>query len=552
MTATVAVFPKFRAFDSNGVPLAGGLLYTYQAGTTTPQATYTDQSATSQNANPVVLDASGSASVWLGSGLSYKFVLKDSAGNTQWTADNVTDPASSVLAQIASTTAGQGAGLVGFAPSGTGAVGRNVQAKLQEFVSVMDFGAKGDGVTDDTGAIQAALDATANGGNVLFPLTTSNTYLVSSALKFYSGQKLMGAGGVGISTGGTILRLTASSTSVIEPKTPTSTTWGFGAEGIYFDAQGNAPCAVKFYNTSHSTLKNCATNCTTANGAGVLLDANVTLAAYFNLIENCRCYGTGTGGAGIRFQNGANVNTILGGKCGSGCYYGLDFLSQSSGNIIIGTDLEGITTACVHADASGNVFENVHMESTPTGFLITANGSLTAIINPTMASTVTTPVNDSSMLGIRMYATPDTNSTGYLAAGAFALIATYLSGGSNVSIDPKLALATSNSLVNFFKNTNTSGLRELAVYKGDGTTNLAFLMNAGTEEFTCGDIIQDNGTGGGAYRKIIRRGAAPSTGTWSQGDVVFTTGPVASGTMGWVCVTGGSPGTWKTWGTISA
>lgn len=45
---------------------------------------------------------------------------------------------------------------------------------------------------------------------------------------------------------------------------------------------------------------------------------------------------------------------------------------------------------------------------------------------------------------------------------------------------------------------------------------------------------------------------APTTGTWNQGDIVWNTAPTASGNIGWVCVTNGTPGTWKTFGTISA
>jgi len=80
---------KQRYFDEDGNPLAGGKLYTYEAGTTTPQATYTDQTGATPNANPVVLDANGEADVWIDLGLSYKFVLKDSADVTQWTVDSV-------------------------------------------------------------------------------------------------------------------------------------------------------------------------------------------------------------------------------------------------------------------------------------------------------------------------------------------------------------------------------------------------------------------------------------------------------------------------------
>ena len=86
--------PQF--FDANGVPLAGGCLFTYAAGTSTPQATYTDSTGLALNTNPVILDSGGYANVWLAN-LSYKFVL-DAAGSPsgcsppgapQWTVDNV-------------------------------------------------------------------------------------------------------------------------------------------------------------------------------------------------------------------------------------------------------------------------------------------------------------------------------------------------------------------------------------------------------------------------------------------------------------------------------
>lgn len=76
--ANIAPYSFFQEFDNNGEPLAGGLLYTYEAGTSTPKATFTDASGAVQNTNPIVLDASGRADVWLEDG-AYKFVLNTSA-----------------------------------------------------------------------------------------------------------------------------------------------------------------------------------------------------------------------------------------------------------------------------------------------------------------------------------------------------------------------------------------------------------------------------------------------------------------------------------------
>lgn len=84
---------KQQFFNDAGVILAGGLLYTYAAGTTTPLAIYSDSGLTTPHANPAVLDAAGRISLFMADGVSYKFTLKDSAGNTIWTVDGVSIPA---------------------------------------------------------------------------------------------------------------------------------------------------------------------------------------------------------------------------------------------------------------------------------------------------------------------------------------------------------------------------------------------------------------------------------------------------------------------------
>jgi hypothetical protein len=88
-TGTIMPAPVFTGLDSNGDPVAGGLLYTYEAGTTTPATTYSDVALTVAHANPVVLDSAGRATVFLTPGNSYKFLLKTAAASTVWTADNI-------------------------------------------------------------------------------------------------------------------------------------------------------------------------------------------------------------------------------------------------------------------------------------------------------------------------------------------------------------------------------------------------------------------------------------------------------------------------------
>lgn len=79
---------RHRYFTAAGLPLAGGKIWSYAAGTTTPLPTFTDRSETTQNANPLILDANGEGQMWLSSS-AYKFVLMDSSDVVQWTVDSV-------------------------------------------------------------------------------------------------------------------------------------------------------------------------------------------------------------------------------------------------------------------------------------------------------------------------------------------------------------------------------------------------------------------------------------------------------------------------------
>lgn len=94
MPAVALVPSPMMQFQHGGAPLAGGLLFTYTAGSFASQPTYTDATGSTPNDNPVVLDSDGKASVWLNAELSYKFILAASDDPTHtyplWSVDNIT------------------------------------------------------------------------------------------------------------------------------------------------------------------------------------------------------------------------------------------------------------------------------------------------------------------------------------------------------------------------------------------------------------------------------------------------------------------------------
>lgn len=179
-------------FDNNGVPLAGGLIYTYLAGTTTPAVTYTSSTGVIAHANPIVLDAAGriaTGEIWLTSGVDYKFVVKTSALVQLGSYDNIpsiNDFASAYVAFANTANVALGDALVGFRQSNsagnlTGSVGRTVHQKLQESISVKDFGAIGNGIADDTVAIRAAFEYVATTGAKCY--APAGTYLLTSLIQ---------------------------------------------------------------------------------------------------------------------------------------------------------------------------------------------------------------------------------------------------------------------------------------------------------------------------------------------------------------------------------
>lgn len=77
--------------DANGAPLSGGKIETYVAGSSTPAATYTNNTGATPQTNPVILNVLGLSTnpIWLDSSITYKFIIKDVNGVVQRVVDNI-------------------------------------------------------------------------------------------------------------------------------------------------------------------------------------------------------------------------------------------------------------------------------------------------------------------------------------------------------------------------------------------------------------------------------------------------------------------------------
>jgi hypothetical protein len=238
---------KQQFIDANGAPLAGGMVYFYAPGTLNPSTTYQDAAGTIQNTNPVNLDGSGQAVIW-GTG-SYRQIVKNAAGTTIWDQVVATPDLNAPLTNLSQAS---GAALVGYGVTNLGtllksSINRVVPSiaslrlldKTQHTLarvdgyyaagdggggvyyydatdttsadnsgsvivatdggrwklattaspSVKQFGAKGDGVADDTAAFNAALLAAAS---VIIP---AGTFLIAGTINITQNkQKLIGSG----------------------------------------------------------------------------------------------------------------------------------------------------------------------------------------------------------------------------------------------------------------------------------------------------------------------------------------------------------------------
>lgn len=188
--------PFQQFFGLEGDPLDGGNIYIGTAGQnpeTNPIAVFWDSAGTIPAEQPVKTSngyvvRNGTPSRIYILAEDYSIVAKDKRGRIIFTALNVT-ALSNLQTQL---QASDGSSLVGFIQVGTGSEPRTSQDKMRERVSIKDFGAVGDGITDDTEAIQAALDSLgSSGGEVIIP--NNMTPLVEFSLNVPDNCSLVGS-----------------------------------------------------------------------------------------------------------------------------------------------------------------------------------------------------------------------------------------------------------------------------------------------------------------------------------------------------------------------
>jgi hypothetical protein len=620
------------------VPLSGGLIYTYTAGTNTPANTYTTGAGTIAHSNPIVLDSAGrvpTGEIWLLDGTAYKFVIKDAQNNLIGTYDNIVGINSNFVnytssQEIQTATAGQtvftlttmayqpgtnslsvfvdgvnqygpgaqyafvetssttvtfASGLhVGASVKFTTAVinniggvdasqvtytapfpnseTTNVEAKLAQIVSVQDFGAVGDGVTDDFAAFQAALTALPDsGGSLYIPATEQNIYRLSDTLEIIKPVRICGqlpTASLYVANAGTVLKFDANKIGIIFHAYNTYTSPVLGA--------------------NYSIMENVAVVSAGGSGAfdgiiikapgvrlsnvwswywpryGIFVDGTVGNAAQWRL-DNCYTNANTSHGVYVLgSQPSAGVCTQLTSSNNGGwAVWDESFL----GNTYIGAHAEGNTSGAYKTVGSVNscVFIGAYTEppqksilSAPSIFVGGLGASLGAIDSTSEGSAI----NGGTAQGAPLQYI---NSKGVVTVGSTlgkddsALVAmTFGASSESPTYDSwKLKFDNTNKAW-FWQYANSSLFQPISligsatpVYTNTGLTGPVFQNGYG---------ITNNGISSVKVRLLGT--AAPTTGTYEIGDIVYNSTPAAGGYIGWVCVTAGAPGTWKTFGPITA
>jgi hypothetical protein len=203
MTVQLAPSPVFRAVDNSGAALVGGKLFSYVAGTVTLQATYVDSTQTTQNTNPIILNARGEANgVWLVTSQTYKLVLEDANSNVIWTVDNIAGNSVGGTNVIIGSSSLTNALTINQAPSAFTALQLNV-APGAPGIAINDGTINGQFVTIG-GALQ--IGTTSNHGLNLFTNNVARIRIRNDgALGFFGATPVLQTTGFGSPSGNAVI-----------------------------------------------------------------------------------------------------------------------------------------------------------------------------------------------------------------------------------------------------------------------------------------------------------------------------------------------------------
>jgi hypothetical protein len=496
-----------------------------------------------------------------------------------------------------------------FVSDGTRAVERTVKSKLQDVVSVKDFGAVGDGVTDDTAAIQAAVnEAMKTGKQVL--IEGPGPYCISSTITVKVTRDLAPTDATPpsdihftdntsayiLGLGTPTLKATSSIPAIMELIYDTSDSdigpFYSKVEGIGFDGNGLATTGLKSSWAMHVTIeRNRFWNLTRGieyTGYGVSrIQENVFRCRYgvyflagggdscidkndfFNIetsTSSCIYFGYYSGNTSIT----SNVFTNEFGS--TYVSYGIQLIgggapgSEEIRDVVIrGNEFCGIHTA-IRADgkASGtkNIYRIIVSENHTNPFSTSNTGCLISAVDCVQIQLHNNLCNGSFFSGASAEAVAlqrcneckvhNNRFTKYIGAAMLLVDCVDTEVTSNTFIDCATDAASSiapmygaSSARNYFR---ANYFRQSSGSFGQyGITE-----DNGVNNTFALDNIFDGITypytklgANSVMRRTEYASAPPSTGRYYQSDIVWNTAPSAGGTPGWICTTTGLPGTWK-------
>ena len=439
-------------------------------------------------------------------------------------------------------------------------------------INVLDYGATGDGATNDTAAIQAAINALpANGGAIYFPV---GTYLTDS-LTGVTGLKFLGDGSGYY--GGTVIKLKTSNTTLLtftdKPQFEASNLLFEGTSGtvqkgedvtdigIYFNNATAGDIDANFQNVGFIYFQDCVkvvgrnvkfNSCTFSNSKrGVYIPTTQPADVRGLEMYSCRFHSMGKDGA-------SNV----------ACVY-IDPVSNYQEVVIIGFDADDCLSFYYGFSSMTTIIGEIN-KARSTGITINTTGATSSndkrIFN---ISTIYAQENPTVVAGSSVYSTgsAQVNLNGCVVMGC---------GGPGFNINTAVATLagcvvhnagqlTNNSAACFYVSGDASVISACAAFQ-DRTSVKTNKANYGY--YLDGDYIFINGLFSDSlfatssfYRnpaKVVQGQepiaplrheawgtVAPIAGKWTIGDVVWNTAPASGNPPGWVCTVSGTPGTWR-------